>query len=76
MDSQNLMVDQERKDPVESSSVRKKEYKAKLGQYQIQRKRYEEMLDLYKMIRVDLLLPRSLRPRPKQFRSLAKNLVI
>ncbi len=60
----------------ESSSVRKKEDKAKLGQYQIQRNRYEEMLDLSKMIRADLMLPRSLRPRPKQFRSFAKNLVI
>ena len=48
MDSQNLMTDQERRDIEESSPVRKKEYEAKLGQYQIQKKHYEEMLDLYK----------------------------
>ena len=48
MSSQNVMIDQERKDLEESSPVRKKEYEANLGQYQIQRKHYEEMLDLYK----------------------------
>ena len=42
------MTDQERRDIEESSPVRKKEYEAKLGQYQIQKKHYEEMLDLYK----------------------------
>ena len=35
MSSQNVMIDQERKDLEESSPVRKKEYEAKLGQYQI-----------------------------------------
>ena len=48
MSSQNVMIDQERRDLEESSPVRKKEYEAKLGQYQIQKKHYEEMLDLYK----------------------------
>ena len=48
MSSQNIMTEQARKDLSESLPVRQKEYEAKLGQYEIENKHYEEMLDLYK----------------------------
>jgi len=48
MSSQNIMTAQARKDLSESLPVRQKEYEAKLGQYEIENKHYEEMLDLYK----------------------------
>ena len=48
MSSQNIMTQQARKDLSESLPVRQKEYEAKLGQYEIENKHYEEMLDLYK----------------------------
>jgi hypothetical protein len=47
MSSQNIMTDQARKDLSESLPTRQKEYKAKLSQYEIEKKHYEEMLDLY-----------------------------
>jgi len=48
MSSQNIMTDQARKDLSESLPTRLKEYQTKLGQYEIEKKHYEEMLDLYK----------------------------
>ena len=59
MDSQNLMTDQERRDIEESSPVRKKEYEAKLGQYQIQKKHYEEYVKRLKDEFAPPIMPRS-----------------
>jgi len=47
MSAQNIMTTEARKDLEASLPTRQKEYENKMGQYEIDKKHYEEMLDLY-----------------------------
>ena len=47
MSSQNVMAEENEKSLNDSLPQRTKEYESKLKQYEIQKKHYDEMLDLY-----------------------------